>query len=239
MRSIYLYSAKNKSLLTTHVVEVQDQAFYEETPFNRSFHYWPGIVRVVRRPGFAAVYITANAAHVIPRRAFASDQQVDQFVALVEERIRTAQPTEGLWEVIYADGKVIIPTLARTKGPWIRIEPIDVLDWRDRAELQARIAAKIRSGNPQGKWSKQVTDELSPLAKAAGFSSNRTLEQKARGWAVETIRGVYHISPYKRPARGRGWLGDGDNEVALPADASEEIAAAKVIEVMEAAIRNA
>lgn len=88
--AFYLYSAKNKSLLTTHIVEVQDQAFYEETPFNRSFHYWPGIARVVRRPGFAAVYITANAAHVIPRRAFASDQQVDQFVALVEERIRAA-----------------------------------------------------------------------------------------------------------------------------------------------------
>src|SRR6188508_1979615 len=91
--AFYLYSGKNKSLLTTHIVEVQEQAFYEETPFNRSFHYWPGIARVVRRPGFAAVYISAVAAHSIPRRAFASDQQVDQFVALVDERIRAAQQT--------------------------------------------------------------------------------------------------------------------------------------------------
>jgi hypothetical protein len=53
---------------------------------------WPGIARVVRRPGFAAVYTSAIAAHVIPCRAFASDQQVDRFVALVEQRIRaTAQ----------------------------------------------------------------------------------------------------------------------------------------------------
>jgi hypothetical protein len=88
--AFYLYSARNKSLLTTHVVEVQDQAFYEETPFNRAFHYWPGIARVVRRPGFAAVYISASAAHIIPRRAFASDQDVDRFVALVEDRIRAA-----------------------------------------------------------------------------------------------------------------------------------------------------
>jgi hypothetical protein len=92
--AFYLFSTKNKSLLTTHVVEVQDQAFYEETPFNRSFHYWPGIARVVRRPGFAAVYLSAVAAHIIPRRAFASDQQVDQFVALVEERMRAAQRTD-------------------------------------------------------------------------------------------------------------------------------------------------
>jgi hypothetical protein len=90
LNAFFLYSGKNKSLITKHIVEVQEQAFYEETPFNRSFHYGSGIAKVVRRPGFAAVYTSAVAAHVIPRRAFASDQQVDQFVALVEERIRAA-----------------------------------------------------------------------------------------------------------------------------------------------------
>jgi hypothetical protein len=86
----YLYSAKNRSLLTDHVVEVRDDAFYDETQFNRSFHYWPGIARVVKRPGFAAVYINALAAHIIPRRAFSSDDQLDRFVALVRERIRAS-----------------------------------------------------------------------------------------------------------------------------------------------------
>lgn len=37
---LYLYSRKNKSLLTNYLVEVQDAALYEETPFNKSFHYW-------------------------------------------------------------------------------------------------------------------------------------------------------------------------------------------------------
>ena len=86
-----LYSSKNKALLTTHIVEVQDQAFYEETQFNRSLHYWPGIARVLKRPGFAAVYINANAAHIIPRRAFASDAQMNEFLALVKQRVRAAQ----------------------------------------------------------------------------------------------------------------------------------------------------
>jgi hypothetical protein len=78
------------TLLTTHIVEIQGDAFYEETPFHRSFHYWPGIARVARMPGFAPVYISAAVDHIIPRRPFAIDQQVDQFVSLVEERIHAA-----------------------------------------------------------------------------------------------------------------------------------------------------
>ncbi|WP_157995409.1 hypothetical protein [Peristeroidobacter soli] len=44
----------------------------------------------VLRPGFTAVYINALAAHIIPRRAFASNEQVWQFVATVKERMRAA-----------------------------------------------------------------------------------------------------------------------------------------------------
>jgi hypothetical protein len=86
--AFYLYSSKNKTIVTTHVVEVRDDGFCEETPFNKSLHYWPGIARVVRRPGFVAVYTSAIAAHAIPRRAFASDEQLNQFVAMVRERMR-------------------------------------------------------------------------------------------------------------------------------------------------------
>lgn len=146
---------------------------------------------------------------------------------------------DGLWEFMYAGGKVVIPTLARTEGPWLSVEPIDVVDWADKRGLQARIAAQIGSPNPKRKWPQQLPGSPSPLAKAAGFRSDRQFEQKALGWAVEKKKDVYRIVPYKRPARGSGWLEDGDNAVTLPPGASEEMAAAKVIEIIEAAIRNA
>ena len=73
--------------------EVAAGAFYDETRFNRSFHYWPGIAKVVKRPGFAAVYTNALAAHIIPRRAFAGDEQLNTFVTLVRERIRASRAT--------------------------------------------------------------------------------------------------------------------------------------------------
>lgn len=84
---IYLFSKKNKSVLTNHIIEVQNDAFYEETKYNKSFFYWPGIVSAVSRPGFVAVYISGHSAHIVPNRAFESKAQRTIFLALVKEKI--------------------------------------------------------------------------------------------------------------------------------------------------------
>ena len=84
---IYLFSKSNKSFLTNHIIEVQNDAFYEETKYNKSFFYWPGIASAVPRPGFVAVYVSGHAAHIIPNRAFASEAQRTVFLALVKEKI--------------------------------------------------------------------------------------------------------------------------------------------------------
>lgn len=86
---IYLYSRKNKSVLTTHIIEIQDEALYEETKYNRSYFYWNGIVKIVRRPGFIAVYVTPHMAHIIPNRAFTSISQASTFVDAIKSRICT------------------------------------------------------------------------------------------------------------------------------------------------------
>ena len=88
---VYLFSRKNGSVLTDHVVEVQSDALLEETRFNKSLFYWPGVVRVVSRPGFVGIYVTPHLAHVIPTRAFESEQQRVQFIALVRDKIRAAK----------------------------------------------------------------------------------------------------------------------------------------------------
>lgn len=91
---VYLYFGKNRSLLTRHIVEIQDEAFYDETRFGRSYHYWPGIAKIVSRPGFIAVYLNANAAHIIPARVFASPAQRQSFVAALEGKLRAASQEE-------------------------------------------------------------------------------------------------------------------------------------------------
>lgn len=82
-----LYSGKNHTLLTDHVVEIQPDCFYEENPFSKSFHKWAGIANVVSRPGFVAVYINAHAAHIIPNRAFSSKGQRDDFLSQVRAKL--------------------------------------------------------------------------------------------------------------------------------------------------------
>ncbi len=87
-----LYSKKNKSLLTRHTVEIQADAFFEENPFSKSYHYWPGIAKVVARPGFIAVYINAHAAHIIPNRAFTHSTHRSDFLALLKQRLLVDAP---------------------------------------------------------------------------------------------------------------------------------------------------
>lgn len=84
---IYLYSKKDKAILTKHVLEIQDESLYEETKYNRSFFYWNGIVKIIRRPGFLAIYVTKHMAHVIPARAFISAEQRNDFYQTISAKL--------------------------------------------------------------------------------------------------------------------------------------------------------
>ena len=87
---VYLYFGKNRSLLTKHVVEIQNEALYEETQFNKSYHFWPGIAKVISCPGFIAIYINAHAAHIIPSRAFSSLGNRQQFLSALNGKLNAA-----------------------------------------------------------------------------------------------------------------------------------------------------
>jgi hypothetical protein len=86
----YLCFGSYRSLLTQHTVEIQDDAFFDETKFSRSYHFWNGINKVVNKLGMVAVYINASAAHIIPGRAFSSAAQRDEFVSMVRAKLRAA-----------------------------------------------------------------------------------------------------------------------------------------------------
>jgi hypothetical protein len=84
---IYLFSRKNHGVLTEHVIELHPDGLLEETKFNKSLFYWPGIVKAVSRPGFIGVYVTPHIAHIIPNRAFSSPSERSEFLAQVRGKI--------------------------------------------------------------------------------------------------------------------------------------------------------
>lgn len=92
--AIYLFSRKNKSTFATHFIEIQDGALFEETKYNRSHFYWNEMMKVVRRPGFVAIYINPHIAHVIPIRAFQSSAQAIDFVANIRDKIHNSKNVE-------------------------------------------------------------------------------------------------------------------------------------------------
>lgn len=86
----YLYSRKNRSILTTHVIGIQEDGLLEETKYNRSIFFWNGIVKVVRRPGFVAIYVTPHMAHIIPMRAFSSQAHGHDFMQAINRKLHSA-----------------------------------------------------------------------------------------------------------------------------------------------------
>lgn len=83
-----LAAKNNHSMFVEHTAEVTDEGLFEETKFNKSIYYWPGMVKFVKRPGFVALYISGQQAHVIPKRFFASNAQMNEFRQLVEDHMR-------------------------------------------------------------------------------------------------------------------------------------------------------
>lgn len=87
--AIYLYWRNNRSLLIKHIIEIQDGALYVETEFNRSYHYWHGLTKIINRPGFIAVYIHADTAQIVPSRAFSSTGHRLDFLAALTGKLHT------------------------------------------------------------------------------------------------------------------------------------------------------
>ena len=89
-----LYSKSNKSVLTQHTVEIQDEALFEETKYNRSYFYWNGIEKILQAAGFIAVYVTAHTAILIPRRSFKSVELKNKFYeSLLEKKKQSSRNT--------------------------------------------------------------------------------------------------------------------------------------------------
>jgi hypothetical protein len=67
----YFHAVGMKKSVGPKIIELRDDALFEETPWNQTHHYWPNIAKIVRRPGSFRVYLCpSGTAHIIPMRAF-------------------------------------------------------------------------------------------------------------------------------------------------------------------------
>lgn len=87
---VTLLQRKN-AYLGRHAIELREDGFYDETAHSRCLHYWAGILRVVERPGYLAVYIRAQAAYFVPDHAFSGEVSRERFLALARQRVAAAR----------------------------------------------------------------------------------------------------------------------------------------------------
>jgi hypothetical protein len=74
---------RNKTFLTEHTLTLTPEGVTAETPFATMTHTWAGIVRVARTSNHLFLYIAHDAAHIVPRRAVASQGDWDRLYEYV------------------------------------------------------------------------------------------------------------------------------------------------------------
>ena len=73
-------SEKNRGLICEHTITLTDEALIEATSVNEGKNLWKGIYQIKDDRDYIYVFITHNNAHVIPKRAFSTQEEASRFL---------------------------------------------------------------------------------------------------------------------------------------------------------------
>lgn len=99
-----LKEGRNRSVLGRHEVVLEESEVIERTSLNEMHTNWAGVEQVVENERYIFIYITASAAHVIPKRAFATQEDARSFFQTAKDYQGRAQ---GLPQYCGAPASVI------------------------------------------------------------------------------------------------------------------------------------
>ena len=87
-----LYSeGMNKGTICQHELQVDESGLVERTEFNEIRHSWQGIERIAETDEYAFIYISAVAAHVIPKYSVSAGDS-DEFLTRAKDLWLAACP---------------------------------------------------------------------------------------------------------------------------------------------------
>jgi hypothetical protein len=84
---------RKSTYLTRHAIELREDGIYDETIHSRCLYYWKSVLRVDDRPGYVAIYVGAQAAHIVPDHAFGGEVLRERFLVLARQRMAAARKT--------------------------------------------------------------------------------------------------------------------------------------------------
>jgi YcxB-like protein len=84
--AVHVLARKNRTITTEHVIILAEDGLREETPFGTTERTWAAVQQLRRSKNYIFVYIAAHQAHLIPRRAFGTQEEWDRFYASCREK---------------------------------------------------------------------------------------------------------------------------------------------------------
>jgi hypothetical protein len=84
--------AQQPGLYCEHTITLTESAVIEVTSINEGRHVWSGIHKVTEVPDYIYIFIRADMAHVIPKRAFPNASAASAFATRAQELWAAARP---------------------------------------------------------------------------------------------------------------------------------------------------
>lgn len=78
---IILIPSRRAGVLGKHIISISAEGLRETTSVNDSIHKWSGIIRIKSNKKYIYIYTDNAAAHIIPKRAFPTEAEAEQFLA--------------------------------------------------------------------------------------------------------------------------------------------------------------
>jgi len=83
---LWLRSAANRGLVGEHLLEVTEAGLIERTDVNESLHRWTGFHKLISTRKYFYIFVTDAIVHVVPKRAFDSENEARVFQTAIERR---------------------------------------------------------------------------------------------------------------------------------------------------------
>jgi hypothetical protein len=84
--SVLALVTRDPTVLTTYELELTDEGVSIKTPYAQNLVFWHGLPRLVVTGEIIILYISKRAAHLIPKRAFGSGVEREQFISILTAR---------------------------------------------------------------------------------------------------------------------------------------------------------
>lgn len=88
--------SRQPGLFCEHTIVLTEDAVIESTSVNESRHLWSGIYKIVETPEYIYIFVAADLAHVIPKRAFPNASAAGAFAARAKELLAQGRPTPAV-----------------------------------------------------------------------------------------------------------------------------------------------